>query len=102
MSAGPAVPGLLAGDGAWATPPGASVNGTARVAATTAAVEGVLAWSAVVAVEHPPAALAAFSPAAGVWSTVDEWHARRLRSRWGAAGVWSTVDEWHARRLQSR
>jgi len=80
------VAGFLAGDWAWATPPGESVNGTARVAATTAAVEGVLASSAVVAVEHPPAALAAFSPAAGVWSTVDEWHARRLRSRWGAAG----------------
>jgi len=81
VSAGPAVPGLLAGDGAWANPPGESVNGTARVAATTAAVEGVLASSAVVAVERPSAALAAFSPAAGVWSTVDKWHARRLRSR---------------------
>ena len=86
VSAGPAVAGLLADDGAWATPPGDSVNATARVAAAAAAVESVLASSDVVAVEHPPAALAAFSPAAGVWSTVDEWHARRLRSRWDAAG----------------
>ena len=86
VSAGPAVAGLLAGDVAWATPPGESVNGSARVAAAAAAVEGVLASADAVAVEHPPAALAAFSPAAGVWSTVSEWHARRLRSRWGSAG----------------
>ncbi|KAK1864524.1 hypothetical protein I4F81_007070 [Pyropia yezoensis] len=91
VSAGPAVAALLADDEAWTTASapavgGGSFNASARVAAAAAAVEGVLADTSVVAVEHPPAALAAFAPAAGVWSAVGEWHDRRMRARWGVAG----------------
>ncbi|GAB0498154.1 hypothetical protein MMPV_009495 [Pyropia vietnamensis] len=91
VSAGPAVAALLSGDAVWtaASAPGVSggsVNASARVAVAAAAVEGVLADTSAVAVEHPPAALAAFSPASGVWSAIGEWHDRRMRSRWGAFG----------------